>query len=411
MTVEDRGVMESERATERQAIFSDRIADVPRSFIREILKVAIDPSVISFAGGLPNRDLFPVEALKAATIKVFDNAGRDALQYTNSEGYAGLREWIAQRYRSQQGLDIAVDNILITTGSQQGLDLLGKTLINQGDDVIIEEPGYLGAIQAFSLYGPAWRPVPVSDDGMDVDAFRAAMLSCRPKLVYTVPNFQNPGGISYSEACRSAMAAILRGTDTLLIQDDPYGDLRFAGEPRSNFYEHLPDNTILLGTFSKIVAPALRIGWLVAPDAIMQKLIVAKQASDLHTDYLSQRIIHQYLIDNDVDEHIAEITRVYGRQRDAMVDAIETHFPHDVRYTKPDGGMFLWVTLPEGLSSMALFDIAIREKVAFVPGNPFYVRPQETNTLRLNYSCVDEATIEIGIKRLAAAINELTNGR
>ena len=239
--------------------------------------------------------------------------------------------------------------------------------------------------------------------------FRAAMDSCRPKLVYTVPNFQNPGGISYSEACRSAMAAILRGTGTLLIQDDPYGDLRFAGEPKSNFYGHLPDNTILLGTFSKIVAPALRIGWLVAPDAVMQKLIVAKQAADLHTDYLSQRIIHQYLSDNDVDAHIAEITRVYGRQRDAMVDAIKTYFPHDVRYTKPDGGMFLWVTLPEGLSSMALFEIAIRDKVAFVPGNPFYVRPQETNTLRLNYSCVDEATIGAGIRRLAAAIDELTS--
>ncbi len=404
-------VVEREKTIETETIFADRIADVPRSFIREILKVAIDPSVISFAGGLPNRDLFPVEALKAATIKVFDNAGRDALQYTNSEGYAGLREWIAQRYRTRQGLDISVDNILITTGSQQGLDLLGKTLINRGDDVIIEEPGYLGAIQAFSLYGPTWRPVPVSDEGMDVDEFRAAMDSCRPKLVYTVPNFQNPGGISYSEACRSSMAAILRGTGTLLIQDDPYGDLRFAGEPRSNFYGHLPDNTILLGTFSKIVAPALRIGWLVAPDAVMQKLIVAKQAADLHTDYLSQRIIHQYLSDNDVDEHIAQITRVYGRQRDAMVDAIKTYFPHDVRYTKPDGGMFLWVTLPEGLSSMALFEIAIRDKVAFVPGNPFYVRPQETNTLRLNYSCVDEATIGVGIRRLAAAIDELTSNR
>ncbi len=397
--------------TESTGIFSDRISGVPRSFIREILKVAIDPSVISFAGGLPNRDLFPVEALKEATIKVFDSAGRDALQYTNSEGYIDLRAWIAERYRTQHGLDIPVDNILITTGSQQGLDLLGKTLINQGDHVVIEEPGYLGAIQAFSLYRPTWQPVTVADEGMDVDKFRAVMTSQKPKLVYTVPNFQNPGGITYSESCRLDMAAAIEGSTTLLIQDDPYGDLRFAGKPKSNFYQHLPNNTILLGTFSKIVAPALRIGWLVAPDAIMQKLIIAKQASDLHTDYLSQRIIHQYLLDNDVDDHIAEITRVYGRQRQAMVDAIEAHFPPDVRYTKPDGGMFLWVTLPEGLSSMALFDIAIGDKVAFVPGNPFYVRPHDANTLRLNYSCVDEATIEIGIKRLAAAIDELENSR
>lgn len=402
-------VSEQERAVKSSTLFSDRIADVPRSFIREILKVAMDPSVISFAGGLPNRDLFPVEALKEAANVVFDTAGKDALQYTNSEGYISLREWIAERYRTQQGLNVPIDNILITTGSQQGLDLLGKTLINQGDHIVIEEPGYLGAIQAFSLYRPAWNPVPVSDEGMDVDGFSAAMASCCPKLVYTVPNFQNPGGITYSEECRMSMAAIIDGADTLLIQDDPYGDLRFAGEPKSNFYQHLPHNTILLGTFSKTVAPSLRIGWLVAPDAIMQKLIIAKQASDLHTDYLSQRILHQYLLDNDIDQHIAKITRVYGRQRQAMVEAIDTYFPSAIRYTKPDGGMFLWVTLPEGVSSMALFDTAIREKVAFVPGNPFYIRPHDTNTLRLNFSCVDEATIEIGIKRLAAAINELEN--
>lgn len=388
-------------------IFSDRISDVPRSFIREILKVAIDPSVISFAGGLPNRGLFPVAALQAASNAVFESAGRDALQYSNSEGYLPLREWIAARYHSQQGLEIDVDNILITTGSQQGLDLLGKTLINEGDDVVIEEPGYLGAIQAFAIYRPTWQPVPVSEEGMDVKRFEAVMASRQPKLIYTVPNFQNPGGITYAESNRRAIADIVKGGNTLLIQDDPYGDLRFGGEPRRSFCHYLPQNTILLGSFSKTIAPGLRIGWLAAPDAIMQKLIVAKQASDLHTNYLSQRIIHQYLVDNDVDEHIAEIISVYGRQRDAMIESITTHFPPDVAFTRPDGGMFLWATLPKGISSMALFDRAIAEKVAFVPGNPFYVTPWNANTLRLNFSCVDKATIETGIKRLGDAIREM----
>ena len=197
------------------------------------------------------------------------------------------------------------------------------------------------------------------------------------------------------------------GSSTLLIQDDPYADLRFSGEAKRSFRHYLPENTILLGSFSKTIAPGLRIGWLVAPDAIMQKLIVAKQASDLHTNYLSQRIIHRYLVDNDVDEHIAEIVSVYSRQRDAMIRSITTHFPPDVAFTRPDGGMFLWVTLPGGISSMTLFDRAITEKVAFVPGNPFYVYPWDANTLRLNFSCVDEASIETGIQRLGDAVREM----
>lgn len=388
-------------------IFSDRISDVPRSFIREILKVAIDPSVISFAGGLPNRDLFPVADLQAAANRIFETAGRDALQYANSEGYLPLREWISDRYRERQALDVPVDNILITTGSQQGLDLLGKTLVNQGDDVVIEEPGYLGAIQAFAIYRPAWQPVAVDEVGMDVDRLRDVMECCQPKLIYTVPNFQNPGGFTYSDANRRAIADVVDGSRTLLIQDDPYGELRFSGEPVPSFRHYLPDNTILLGSFSKIVAPGLRIGWLVAPDAIITKLIVAKQASDLHTNVLSQRIIHQYLLDSEVDAHIAKIVNVYGRQRDAMIACIIEEMPSDVRFTRPEGGMFLWTTLPDGISSMTLFEKAIEQKVAFVPGDPFYVNSSQTSTLRLNFSCVDEATIETGIKRLGDAVRAI----
>ena len=387
--------------------FSDRITDVPKSFIREILKVTIDPSIISFAGGLPNRDLFPVRALQKAANDVFEEAGNDILQYANSEGYLGLRQFIAARYLKQEGLEIPVEDILITTGSQQGLDLLGKTFLNEGDDLIIEEPGYLGAIQAFALYRPRFHPVMVSEGGMDIGRLAQVLNERQPKLLYTVTNFQNPSGISYSDDNRRAVADLLRNTTCLIIQDDPYGDLRFSGSRKVSFKRLLPKNTVLLGSFSKTVAPALRLGWLVAPPLLMEKLVIAKQASDLHTDYLAQRILDRYLCDNDLDAHIATIIRQYGKQKEAMIAAIKRYFPADVQYTNPEGGMFLWVTLPAGMSSMALFEAAIKQKVAFVPGTPFYVDRKDTNTLRLNFSCSDEATIIKGIKRLGDSIKDL----
>ncbi|MFC1715440.1 PLP-dependent aminotransferase family protein [Candidatus Poribacteria bacterium] len=389
------------------SIFSDRISDVPRSFIREILKVAIDHSVISFAGGLPNRELFPVKELQAATNKVFETAGKDVLQYSNSEGYLELRQYIADRYLQKKKLSIPVDNILIINGSQQGLDLLAKTLLNEGDDVIIAEPGYLGAIQAFSVYRSVFNPVPLHDDGMDIESLKKVLSIKSPKLMYTVPNFQNPAGISYSDQNRQSIADALANTSVFLIEDDPYGDLRFFGSMKQSFKTLLPEQTILFGSFSKTVAPGFRLGWVVAPDHIMDKLIVAKQASDLHTSYFTQRVIHQYLLDNDHDEHIEKITTAYRNQCLAMIQSIEKHFPPDAKCTKPEGGMFLWAALPEGISSMALFDLAIKDKVAFVPGNPFYINREQTNTLRLNFSCVDERTIEIGICRLGMAIRHL----
>ncbi|MCL2790415.1 MAG: PLP-dependent aminotransferase family protein [Desulfobulbus sp.] len=389
-------------------IFSDRITDVPKSFIREILKVTIDDSIISFAGGLPNRQFFPVRGLQKAANDVFADAGSEILQYANSEGYLGLRQFIADRYRKQEGLDIPVDDILITTGSQQGLDLLAKTFLNEGDDLIIEEPGYLGAIQAFSLCRPHFHPVPVQEGGMDIAALAQVLRKRHPKLFYTVTNFQNPSGISYIDENRKDVARLIQGRSCLIIQDDPYGDLRFRGDRRISFKRLLPENAILLGSFSKTVAPALRLGWLVAPPPIMEKVIVAKQAADLHTDYLSQRILHRFLHDNDIDAHIATIIHQYGRQKEVMVDAIKQFFPAGVQSTNPDGGMFLWATLPEGLSSMRLFEAAIAKKVAFVPGTPFYINRKDTNTLRLNFSCSDEPTIIEGIRRLGASIRELT---
>ena len=389
------------------SIFSDRMSSVPQSFIREILKVAVNPSIISFAGGLPNPDLFPVEDIKCSTQKVLEQYGVDALQYSSTEGFEPLREFIAKRYKEKQGLDIPVKNILITTGSQQGLDLMGKVLINENDDLVIEEPGYLGAIQAFSVYRAKFRPVPVDETGMDCDALQKVISDHNPKLMYTVPNFQNPSGITYTEENRKAVADIIRGTRTFVIEDNPYGDLRFEGEEKTSFAGLIPDNTILLGSFSKTIVPAFRLGWIVAPDHIMEKLVIAKQAADLHSNYFAQRVIYQYLCDYDLDEHIDKIIALYRSQKQAMMTSIEKHFPEDVKYTNPEGGMFLWASLPNNLSAMKLFDAAIEDKVAFVPGDPFYVDNQTTNAFRLNYTSADEATIDDGIQRLAHAIKQI----
>lgn len=394
-----------------EEVFSDRISDVPRSFIREILKVTLDPTVISFAGGLPNRSLFPTEALKEAACKVLETEGRDVLQYGNSEGHVGLREYIAQRYQKRGIGNVPIENILITNGSQQGLDLLGKTLLNDGDGVVIEEPGYLGAIQAFSLYRPTFQPVPVSEEGMDVEKLGAVLSAHRPKLIYTVPNFQNPSGISYPERNRRDVSRAVEGTDTLLIEDDPYGDLRFSGSAQPSFKRLLPENTILLGSFSKTLVPGLRLGWIVAPSPLMQKLITAKQATDLHTSHFTQSMVYHYLRDHNPDMHISEILDVYGRQCEAMQTSIQKHFPLDISYTRPQGGMFLWAELPQGLAATDLFELAVKDKVVFVPGDPFYVRGSRHSTLRLNFSCTDPDTTEIGISRLGRAIRELMQKR
>jgi 2-aminoadipate transaminase len=389
------------------SIFSDRITDVPRSFIREILKVALDHSYISFAGGLPNRELFPIKELKAAASKVFDVFGNDVLQYSPSEGLKELKELIAKRYHDKMGLDIPVENILMITGSQQGFDLLGKSLINEGDSLIIEEPAYLGAIQAFSLYKPRFHPITLTEEGLDIKQLKKIVASKKPKMIYTVPNFQNPSGMSYSESNRREVAEVLEGTGILLIEDDPYGELRFSGQPKTSFKTLLPDNTVLLGTFSKIMAPGLRLGWLAAPSAIMDKLIIAKQASDLNCSNYIQCITYQYLKDNDIDEHIELIRKCYGRQLDAMLEAMEEYFPKAVYHNHPEGGMFLWAALPGDISTRKLLDIAAKDKVIFVPGDPFYVNRHETNTMRLNFSCTDEATTRVGIERLGRAIKQL----
>ncbi|MBV4431234.1 PLP-dependent aminotransferase family protein [Clostridium tyrobutyricum] len=387
--------------------FAERMNKVQKSFIREILKVTENPNIISFAGGLPNPLSFPIKEVEEASIKVLNENGSDVLQYSTTEGYRPLREYIAQRYLKRFGLKVDADEILITNGSQQGLDLLGKIFLNKDDNVLIERPGYLGAIQAFSIFEPVFNSVPVNNDGVDIDLLEKSLAMNSPKLFYTVPNFQNPSGTTYSEKNRKAAADILKKYDTILIEDDPYGELRFIGEDLQPIKTYLGDKSVMLGSFSKIVAPAMRLGWICAKGEIMEKLITAKQAADLHTNYYSQRVVHQFLMDNDIEDHIKKIRKLYKGQRDCMVSMIERYFPEGIKSTKPEGGMFLWVTLPEGISSLELFDLAAKENVAFVPGDPFYVNVKGSNTLRLNYTNSDEKSIEEGIKRLARAIGKL----
>jgi len=386
-------------------LFADRVKNVPRSFVREILKVTENPEIISFAGGLPNPKTFPVEEIAIATDKVLREEGSQALQYSTTEGYGKLREYIANRY-SSNGLKINKDDILITNGSQQCIDLTAKIFVNKGDNILLEKPTYLAAIQSFSLYEPQFHSIPLMKDGVDTGKLKDILNSEQIKLFYSVTSFQNPSGISYSKEKRKEVAEIINDTETIFVEDNPYGELRFLGEDLPPIKSYL-DNSILFGSFSKIVSPGMRLGWIVAGKEIMEKLIIAKQASDLHSNYFTQRVVYQYLIDNRIDDHITKIRQLYKRQRNKMIDAIKEFFPPEVKYTQPEGGMFLWVTLPEGTSSLELFDIALKRNVAFVPGQAFYVNGEGKNNLRLNFSNSDEEKIEEGIRRLGKAIHEM----
>ena len=379
----------------------------PRSFIREILKVTEDPKIISFAGGLPNPALFPVEALIEAARVVLAEDGTSALQYSTTEGYLPLREFIARRYLKRSGLQISSGQILITNGSQQCLDLLGKVFINNQEPVAIERPGYLGAIQAFSLYEPKFYDVPLLEDGPDTDILTQVLDTHSPKFFYGVPNFQNPSGLSYSGGKRQEVAAIMSEHETPFIEDDAYGELRFRGDDHHLVSSYIPDLGIITGSFSKIIAPGMRMGWIAAPKEVFEQVVTAKQASDLHSNYLTQRIIYQFLADNDIDRHIHHIREVYRNQCDIMVNMIEETFPPEVTITRPDGGMFLWATLPRGFSTMDLFTIAIKENVAFVPGNPFYTDSSGSESMRLNFSNSDDEHIVEGITRLSKAIHSM----
>ena len=390
-----------------QTLFARRMSNVHKSFIREIMKVIGDPEVISFAGGLPNPDFFPVQAVARAAQQVLQQSGRDALQYSTTEGYQPLREYIASRYRQKWGWEVDPAQILITNGSQQGIDLVGKVFLNQGDGVLLERPGYLGAIQALMMYEPKLVAVDLQDDGIDIEQLRQTLAAHPVKLFYAVPSFQNPSGLTYSAEKRQVVAQTLADYNMVFLEDDPYHELRFMGQEKPPLKHYLQDQGILLGSFSKIISPGLRLGWVYASPEIMEKVVIAKQGADLHSNYLAQRIVHRYLQDNDLEQHLAQVRAAYRRQRNVMIEAIEELFPAEVQVTRPEGGMFVWVTLPERMSALDLLEHAARLKVAFVPGQPFYIDGGGHNSMRLNFSSSDEATIEEGIKRMAQAIKKL----
>jgi len=388
-------------------LMATRMQNVKSSFIREILKVTQDPTVISFAGGLPSPDLFAVEAMSRATAKVLRQDGRAALQYSTTPGHPPLREWIAAYTSRRYGLQVDTDQILITSGSQQGLDLIGKVFVNPYDPVVIEEPGYLGAIQALGMQEARIYSVPLLDEGPDLAFLKTVLDGDKIKLVYTIPNFQNPSGLTYSLANRQALAEVVAARQLVLVEDDPYGLLRYEGEDLPSLASLLPGKVLLLGSFSKVVAPGLRLGWICGPSDVIKELVTAKQAADLHTGTFVQRVLAQYLADNDLDAHVGILCQVYRQRRDTMISAMERSMPAEVTFTRPAGGMFLWVSLPAGVSSLRLFDLALQQKVAFVPGTPFYVDGGGEGNLRLNFSNAGEHEIETGIARLGAAMRGL----
>jgi 2-aminoadipate transaminase len=386
--------------------FARRIEHAPASFLGELFRVSADPSIISFAGGLPSSALIDTEGIAAATRDVFTADPRSALQYSTTDGYRPLREYIAERYRKRLGIPATADEIQIVNGSQQCLDLFAKIFLNPGDRVGMERPGYLGAIEAFSLYEPAFAAVPLDHDGPDPVAFTKMTQETPVKFFYGIPNSQNPSGCTYSQDRRKEIAEILDGTDTVFYEDDAFGELFFDGKPRLPVKKYLPGQSVISGSFSKITAPGMRIGWMYAPKEILAAFNTAKQAADLHSNFLCQQILARYLQTHDLDRHIKKIVAVYSRQCRLMCDLFDDLMPR-LTHTTPEGGMFLTATLPPGLSAMQVFREGIEKKVAVLPGMPFFVDGGGEDTIRLNFSNAGEDQITEGMHRLAGVINGL----
>lgn len=387
-------------------LLSDGIKSTPPSFVRAILKAASDPNVTSFAGGLPNPISFPQEKLMESMQRVVAQHGATAFQYSATAGVDELREWVANRYNQRFGTDYVTEDVLITTGSQQILDLLGKVLLDKGDGVIVEKPTYLAAIQAFALHQPVFREVELTNEGLNIAELKNA-LSAGAKMIYLIPNFQNPTGLTYSAEGREAVREVLADQNIVVVEDDPYGELRFEGASLPYIGGTNHPHGLIMGSFSKTVTPGMRMGYILTKDhELLRNLSIAKEAADLHTNVFSQFVILDYLKHNDLDEHLVKIRDLYRSQAQAMTDAMAEFFPAEVSFTKPEGGMFLWATLPEGISTMELFPKALERGVAFVPGDPFYAEPAAHSTMRLNFTNADEQTIRDGIKKLGEVIAE-----
>jgi 2-aminoadipate transaminase len=379
-----------------------RAARMNPSIIREILKVTERPGVISLAGGLPSPHTFPIEAVREASARVLRDTPHEALQYAASEGFAPLREWVAQHLRDE-GMTLDGSQVLITTGSQQGLDLVGKVLIDPGSRVAVESPTYLGALQAFTPSEPEFVAVPRDDDGPLPDALGAIKDA---RFLYVQPNFQNPSGRCIGEARRTAIVQAAQQHGLPLVEDNPYGDLWFDAPPPASLASRWPEGTVYLGSFSKVLAPGLRLGYVVAPAHLYPKLLQAKQAADLHTPGFNQRLVHELVRDGFLRDHVPTIRARYRAQRDAMAAALAAHLPDGCRWTLPRGGMFFWVQLPDGIDTLALLPKAVARGVAFVPGSAFEADADAArrNTLRLSFVTASEADIERGVQLLADAL-------
>ena len=374
------------------------------SIIREILKVTERPGIVSLAGGLPSADTFPVQAVRDATERVLRDAPREALQYAASEGFAPLREWVAAHLAQQHGMQVHADQVLITNGSQQGLDLAAKVLIDAGSRVLVETPTYLGALQAFAPDEPQVEALASDPEGPLPAALAAAAPGAR--FAYLLPNFQNPTGHVYTEARRVALVAAARRANLPLLEDNPYGELWYDAPPPPPLAARWPEGVLYLGSFSKVLSPGLRLGYVVAPPALYPKLLQAKQAADLHTSIFSQRVVYEVIRNGLLETHVPTLRARYKLQRDAMEVALEKHLAGLAQWQKPAGGMFFWLDLPAGLDAMALLPEAVDAGMAFVPGEPFYATAPARNTLRLSFVSVAADRIEAGVAALARVLRK-----
>lgn len=389
--------------------FSKRCDALPSSFIRDILKVTSQKEVISFAGGLPDAQLFPFEALEESTKDVFQNHGPQLLQYSESEGLTPLRSWICDFYKNRYQLEIRPEQVLITNGSQQALDLIGKAFIDAGDQVILEQPSYLGAIQAFMVYEPEILPVAIEQDGLSIDCLEELLRVHTPKLLYLVSNFQNPSGYTLSLEKRKKLADLAETYGLTIVEDDPYGMLRYEGSDLPPLRYHNPQS-ILCGSFSKIMAPGFRMGWVIADEVVIQKLLILKQAADLHSNNLSQYIANHYLRNHDLHAHIDKLRMHYGEKCQIMYEAFKKALPLTCRVNKSEGGMFLWIELPEYMDAETLLQETMQEDVVFVPGKYFFTNGKGHNTLRVNFTNSSKTSIHQGVAVIAKAVKKLLIG-
>lgn len=397
----------------RDDVFSSRARGMKRSVIRELLKLTANPEVISFAGGLPAPETFPVKEVHDAAVAVLEEEPHKALQYGPTEGDTRLREDLAKVMR-KDGIRAVADRVLVTTASQQGLDLVGKIFFDPGDTCVVGLPSYLGALQAFKNYEGVPVGVPLDDDGMVPGELvktldRLEGEGRRPKFIYLVPDFQNPAGVTIPAERRKQIIAIAEERDYLIIEDTPYRQLRYTGEHEPTFQSLAPDRVLSLYTFSKILLPGFRLGWAYGPQWVIDKMVMSKQAVDLCTPPFTQAITHRVLATGALWKGIEANIELYGKRRRLMLDLLDRHLSdvEGVKWTRPEGGLFLWLTLPEGMNSDDIFKKAIEHNVAYVPGSAFYPNAEDHQGMRLNFSYASEEQIEEGVKRLSALIHDL----